>query len=83
MSRKTKFGALRLRAETLGCLRLLKKAYEECYGRRFTNDGFVDRMTASVEEGDPAVWDAYCRMDMERDMAQGRIDFSDYRDAGR
>ena len=74
MGRKTEYGSLRLKKETLGRLRELRKAYEECYGRTFTYDAFVRQMMASVEEGDPAVWEAYCRHDMERDVRSGRLE---------
>lgn len=74
MARKTKYGAMRLRMKTLETLRGLKKAYEECYGIPLTYDAFVCKLMDSVEAGDPAVWDAFCRRDMERDIAAGRLE---------
>lgn len=50
-----------LRKETIECLVALKKAYESVYNRTFDFDSFLVQMSASVEEGDIAVWEEYCK----------------------
>lgn len=72
MGRKTEYVSLRLKEDTLGRMREIRKAYEECYGRRFTYDALARQLMASVEDGDPAVWEAYCRRDMEIDVKGGK-----------
>lgn len=60
------FSAFRLRKETVRYLQDLKRSYEISYGREFTNDEFIQTMVASVEAGDPSVWDIFCRMRMSQ-----------------
>ena len=52
--------SLALETDTIESLRMLKRAFEICYKKSFTNDEFIMQMAASVEEGDVAVWDVYC-----------------------
>lgn len=58
------YSAFRLRKETIKYLQDLKRAFEISYGREFSNDDFIKYMSYSIEEGDPAVWEIYCRMQM-------------------
>lgn len=51
-----------LKRETLERLMTMKKAYEVVYNRKFDLDGFIEQMSASVEEGDIAVWEEYCKL---------------------
>lgn len=51
-----------LKRETLERLMTMKKAYEVVYNRKFDLDGFIEQMSASVEEGDIAVWEEYCNL---------------------
>jgi transcriptional regulator with XRE-family HTH domain len=52
---------LTLKRETVELLMNMKKAYEEVYNRQFDLDGFIEQMSASVEGGDVAVWEEYCK----------------------
>lgn len=65
MAKDNEYGAFRLKNETLEFLRLMKQAFELNYGKTFTNDEFIRQMAASVEEGDVAVWETYCELDMK------------------
>ena len=66
----SKYGSLRLKEDTLEFLHYLKEAYEITYSKPFTNDAFIRQMTASIEAGDPAVWEMFCLRDMQRDEAE-------------
>ena len=50
-----------LKRETIVHLMKMKKSYEEVYNRQFDLDGFIEQMSASVEGGDIAVWEEYCK----------------------
>ncbi len=63
----TKYGAFRLKKETVEYLQLLKQAFEISYGKTFTNDEFIKQMAASVEDGDVAVWDIFCELSLKLD----------------
>ena len=65
MATESEYGAFRLRKDTLEFLQTMKQAFELSYGKKFTNDEFVKQMAASVEEGDIAVWETYCELDMK------------------
>lgn len=57
-----KFGALRLRPETLREVKSLKQSYESLYMRRFTFDEFMERLVSYVEESDPEVWEKFLQV---------------------
>jgi hypothetical protein len=50
-----------LKRETIVLLMKMKKAYEVAYNRKFDLDRFIEQMSASVEGGDIAVWEEYCK----------------------
>lgn len=56
------YGAFRLKKETVEYLRTMKLAFELSYGKDFSNDEFILQMAASVEDGDVAVWEAFCEL---------------------
>ena len=66
------FSAFRLKKETVETLQTLKQAYEICYDKPFTNDEFILQLTASVEEGDVAVWETYCELSEKLDELKRR-----------
>lgn len=72
MAKATEYGALRLKKGTLEFLRTLKEAFELCYKKNFTYDEFIRQMAASVEEGDVAVWETYCEIEMKKDEIKER-----------
>lgn len=72
MAKTNEYGALRLRKDTLEFLRTMKEAFEFCYNREFTNDEFIRQMAVSVEEGDVAVWETYCEVEMKKDEIRER-----------
>lgn len=57
---ETKYGNFRLRQENIDRLKDMRLAFESCYAHRMTNDEFIDKLIASVEGSEPAVWDKYC-----------------------
>ena len=66
------YGAIRLKKETIEFLKTLKQAFELSYGKSFTNDEFIRQMAASVEDGDVAVWETYCEIEMKKDEIRER-----------
>ena len=54
--------SLTLERETIDYLLKMKQAYETTYERDFTLDEFIMQMSASVEEGDVAVWEEVCKL---------------------
>jgi hypothetical protein len=73
MATKNKFGALRIKEDTLDFLRDLKEAFEITYGQTLTNDDFVKKMAASVEDGDVAVWEMYCLRQQQKEEATKKV----------
>ncbi len=57
-----KYTGFRLKKETMKELVDLRKAYSLSYGKDFSNDEFVHQLIASVEGGDPSVWDFFCQL---------------------
>lgn len=65
------FSAFRLKKETINCLQDLKKSFELSYGRDFSNDEFIHQLVASVEDGDVAVWEIFCKLQMtQKELAE-------------
>lgn len=56
------YSAFRLKKETVKFLHDMKRAFEVSYDRPMTNDEFIRKAFASVEEGDPAVHEVYCKI---------------------
>lgn len=54
--------SLAIERETIDYLLKMKKAFETIYNKDFTLDEFLIQMSASVEEGDVAVWDEMCKL---------------------
>ena len=67
MENVKQYGAYRLKNETIEYLQTLKQAFEICYGKSFTNDEFIKRVAASVEDGDIAVWETFCELENKLD----------------
>lgn len=59
---RSAFSAFRLKKETIRFLQDLKKAFELSYGKEFNNDDFIQQLAASVEAGDPACWEVFCKL---------------------
>lgn len=65
------FSAFRLKKETVNYLQDLKKSFELSYGRDFSNDEFIHQLVASVEDGDVAVWEIFCKLQMtQKELAE-------------
>lgn len=60
------YGTLRLNQEVIDLLKDMKSAFEVSYQKKFTMSKFLEQMTASVEDGDPAVWEIYCTMRIQK-----------------
>ena len=58
----TNGNSLKLEAQTIDYMVKLKTAFETIYNKSFTIDEFIMQMSASVEEGDVAVWEEMCKL---------------------
>ena len=67
MATESEYGAFRLKKDTVEFLQTMKQAFELSYDKKFTNDEFIRQMAASVEDGDVAVWEIYCTMEMQKE----------------
>lgn len=76
MSEGDQYGALRVKQSTIEFLKDLKDAFDASYGRRFTMDEFIRRVAASVEGGDPGVWEIYCVQQLQKDELKEKIEAS-------
>ena len=54
-------------------MKVLKNAYEECYGKKMTFEDVIRKMMSSIEVGDPTVWEMYCTIQASRAEMQERI----------
>lgn len=68
------FGSLRLKRDTLELLKDIKDAFDVSYGHKFTMDEFIRQMAASLEAGDPGVWDIYCTMKTQREELAAKVE---------
>lgn len=59
--------SLRLRKATIESLKDLHLAFEVAYLHQFSNDQFIQKMIDCIEDGDPAVWDAYLEIVSKRE----------------
>lgn len=59
------YGALRLPRESIEDFRLVKIAMEANYGRKFSSEKVIAKMIASLEDGDPAVYETYCSLKLK------------------
>lgn len=69
---ESKYGTFRLKKETIEYLQRMKQAFEMCYGKPFSNDGFIMQMAKSVEDGDEGVWETFCELTEELDAIKQR-----------
>lgn len=69
MNEKVKYGNLRLPEEVIEEFKDWAAAYRLTYGRDMSNGEVIRQMFASIEDGDPAVYECYCEA-MDR---RGRI----------
>jgi len=73
MNEKMTFKAIRVPEALMEDIKVLKSAYEECYGRKMTYEDVLRQMMASIEDGDPAVYEMYCAMQTSRQEMQEKI----------
>lgn len=76
MAHRTDYGTLRIKPETIELLKELKDAFDASYGKRFTMDEFVRQMAASIEEGDPGVWEIYCTQQAQKEELKQKVEAS-------
>ena len=64
------YGALRLKKDTIGYLKRLKMAFEIVHNGSapYTNDDFIMKMAATVEQGDASVWKAFGELNKALDL---------------
>jgi len=73
MNEKLTFKSIRVPEPLMEEMKALKSAYEECYGKKMTFEDVIRTMMASVEDGDPAVWEMFCTIQASREEMQERI----------
>ena len=73
MNEKMTFKAIRVPEALMEDIKVLKSAYEECYGKKMTYEDVLRQMMASIEDGDPAVYEMYCAMQTSRQEMQEKI----------
>lgn len=73
MAHRTDYGTLRIKPETIELLKELKDAFDASYGKKFTMDEFVRQMAASIEDGDPGVWEIYCTQQAQKEELQQKV----------
>ena len=69
MPRK-EFGNFRVSKKTIETLSKLKIAFESCYARHITNDDLIQKLIDCVEDGDEAVYQAFCDILAKEEMEQ-------------
>lgn len=67
------FKAIRVPETLMEDMKVLKSAYEESYGKKMTFEDVLRQMIASIEDGDPAVYEMYCAMQTSRQEMQEKI----------
>lgn len=73
MTNGNEYGSLRVKLSTIEFLKDMKEAFDASYGKKFTIDEFINQMAASVEDGDPGVWDIYCTKQAQKDELKEKI----------
>ena len=73
MNEKMTFKSIRVPEPLMEDMKALKSAFEECNGKKMTFEDVIRTMMASVEEGNPAVWEMYCTIQASREEMQERI----------
>lgn len=66
MTNSNEYGSIRVKLSTIEFLKDMKEAFDASYGKKFTMDEFINQMAASVEDGDPGVWDIYCTQQTQK-----------------
>lgn len=66
MTNHNEYGSIRVKLSTIEFLKDMKEAFDASYGKKFTMDEFINQMAASVEDGDPGVWDIYCTQQTQK-----------------
>ena len=73
MNEKMTFKAIRVPETLMTDMKVLKGAYEESYGHKMTFEEVIRQMIASIEDGDPSVYEIYCTMQNTRREMQEKI----------
>lgn len=67
------YGSIRVKLSTIEFLKEMKEAFDASYGKKFTMDEFINQMAASIEDGDPGVWEIYCTQKVQKEELQAKI----------
>lgn len=73
MTNRNEYGSIRVKLSTIEFLKDMKEAFDASYGKKFTMDEFINQMAASVEDGDPGVWEIYCIKQVQKAELQKKI----------
>lgn len=73
MNEKITFKSIRVPEPLMEEMKVLKSAYEECYGKKMTFEDVIRKMMSSIEDGDPAVWEMFCTIQSSREEMQEKI----------
>lgn len=61
------YGALRLPRESLNDFQYVKIAMEVNYGKIFSSEKVLSQLIAALEDGDPAVYETYCKLKLKNE----------------
>ena len=64
---KRVYGSLRLPKRSIEKLKDVRLAFEANYMQRITNGRLIDMLIACLEDAEPAVWEAYCKIVDKKD----------------
>ncbi len=73
MNEKMTFKAIRVPESLMEDMKVLKRAFEESYGKKMTFEDVLRQMIASIEDDDPSVYEIYCTMQNSRQEMQEKI----------
>ena len=73
MNEKMTFKAIRVPESLMEDMKVLKRAFEESYGKKMTFEDVLRHLIASIEDGDPSVYEIYCTMQNSRQEMQEKI----------
>ena len=62
MEKEKDYRSFRLSKEMIATLKDIRFAFEACYLEKLSNDQLVQKLIDCIEDGDPGVWENYCRI---------------------
>lgn len=66
MAKSDEYSSLRLPRVMIEQLKDVRLAFEANYMKRLTNEEFIEKLIACIDDAEPAVWETYCRIVQKR-----------------